>query len=67
MKNVLARLLGSTVLEEKNGERVAATSFPCVSALRQLKYCGPVGPTEALALGRVLVARCVRVCRPVLA
>ena len=57
MKNVLASLLGSTVIA-KNGERVLATSFPCVSALRQLKYCGPVGASEALALARVLVARC---------
>lgn len=58
VKNVLASLLSSTVML-KDGERALAASFPCVSALRQLKYCGPVGATEAFALGRVLVARWV--------
>ena len=56
MKKVLATLLGSTVIAA-GGERVLAASFPCISALLQLKYCGPVGPTDALALGRVLAAR----------
>lgn len=56
MRDVLAALLTSTVMAEDGG-RVLVPSFPSVSALRELKYCGPVESPQASALGRVLFAR----------
>ena len=56
VRDVLAALLTSTVMGEDGG-RVLMPSFPSVSALRELKYCGPLEPLQASALGRVLVAR----------
>lgn len=57
MRDALAALLTSTVMAEDGG-RVLVGSFPSVSALRELKYCGPLEPVQASALKRVLFARC---------
>lgn len=56
MRDVLTSLLTSTVMIE-DGRRVLAPTFPSISALRELKYCGPVKPLQASVLERVLFAR----------
>ncbi|CAM9272213.1 unnamed protein product [Pylaiella littoralis] len=56
MRDVLSALFTSTVMGEDGG-RVLAPTFPSISALRELKYTGSVGPVQASALGRVLIAR----------
>lgn len=56
VRDVLAALLTSTVMTE-DGRRVLMPSFPSVSALRELKYCAPLGPLQASALERALLAR----------
>eukprot|EP00752_Nemacystus_decipiens_P010946 g9728.t1 len=56
VRNVLEALLTSTVMTE-DGRRVLTPSFPSMSALRELKYCGPLEPRQASALERVLFAR----------
>lgn len=58
MRDVLSALFTSTVMGEDGG-RVLAPTFPSISALRELKYTGSVGPVQASALGRVLIARFV--------
>ena len=57
MRDVLAALLTSTVMTEDGG-RVLVPTFPTISALQELKYCGPVEPLQASVLQRVLLARC---------
>lgn len=56
MRDVLTALLTSTVMTE-DGRRVLAPTFPSISALRELKYCGPVEPLQASVFERVLFAR----------
>lgn len=59
VRDVLTALLTSTVMAEDGG-RVLMPTFPSVSALRELKYCGPLEPRQVSALKRVLFSRCAR-------
>lgn len=59
VRDALASLLTSTVMGE-DGDRVLTPTVPSISALRELKYAGPMEPPQTSALGSVLFARFVR-------
>lgn len=61
-RDLLAALLTSTVMAEDGG-RILAPSFPSISALHELKYCGPLDVSYASAVGRAISARCVPLLR----
>ncbi|CAN0099136.1 unnamed protein product [Ectocarpus sp. 4 AP-2014] len=56
LRDALAALLTSTVMGE-DGRRVLAPSFPSISALCELKYSEPIGPPQASAVERAILAR----------
>ncbi|CAM9557268.1 unnamed protein product [Ectocarpus sp. 13 AM-2016] len=56
LRDALAALLTSTVMGEDGG-RVLAPSFPSISAMCELKYSEPIGPTQASAVERAILAR----------
>ncbi|CAB1098546.1 unnamed protein product [Ectocarpus sp. CCAP 1310/34] len=58
LRDALAALLTSTVMGEDGG-RVLAPSFPSISAMCELKYSEPIGPRQASAVERVILARSV--------
>lgn len=58
LRDALAALLTSTVMDEDGG-RVLAPTFPSISALCELKYSEPIGPPQASAVERVILVRCV--------
>ncbi|CAN0514056.1 unnamed protein product [Ectocarpus sp. 12 AP-2014] len=56
LRDALAALLTSTVMDEDGG-RVLAPSFPSISAMCELKYSEPIGPPQASAVERAILAR----------
>lgn len=54
--DVLKALLTSTVVTT-DGSRVLAPTFAGISTQHELKYCGPMGASQALTLSRVISRR----------
>ncbi|CAN0316018.1 unnamed protein product [Ectocarpus sp. 12 AP-2014] len=56
LRDALAALLTSTLMGQDGG-RVLAPSFPSISAMCELKYSEPIGPPQASAVERAILAR----------